>query len=184
MEKNTKSSWDLFNEMFKVGDEVIIITAEGKYEWGKIEIVHGGVVLKRSQQKGKFWEWEDISFMCHEGFPVRKLPPSSSDKYVEKLLEGGKFKDLQTTIRKALMNQPCEICGEPTSNDEINPFSEKCNNCRPTRSYRGGDPWQIEGVLSRIYNVGNCTKYPYWCNHEFEEVIVMTDKNGLGGVKI
>lgn len=182
--ENKKSSWDLFNDMFKVGDEVIIITDDDRYEWGVLQaILDDGAVIKRPEKKAIYWEWEKVCFMCHDGFPVRKLQPSSSDLYVEKLLEGEESKTLQVVVRKALMSRRCSECSKPVECSSVIPMNEgePCMECRPRRSFTGGHPWQIEGVHCELYNPGNYT-FPFWSNAEFEETIVMKDpKTGLIG---
>jgi DNA-directed RNA polymerase subunit RPC12/RpoP len=185
MKRNIKNAWDLFHGMFSIGDEVIIITDKDVYEWGKmVRVDDKGITLKRKDKKEKEWEWEEVSFMSHDGFPIRKLPPTSSDLYVEKLLEDVKSRTLQNCIRRALSFGECLDCEKITENNHV-VYANRCPECnerfyKQRRSFTGGHPWQIEGVTSQIFNMGNYS-YPHWSNHAFEEVIVMKDKNGLGG---
>jgi hypothetical protein len=182
------SSWELFNRMFKLDQEIILITDEDKFEWGRIEdIADDGITLKRDRVKAKEIKWENVVFMSHDGFPVRKLPPSSSDRYVDKLLRNPKTTDFQGTIRNALAFSPCSECGEITKDFSTGKFSIECSTCEAKNekrySYRGGHPWEIEGVSSNIFNAGNFDwTTPYrWSNHPLEETVVMESKDGLGG---
>lgn len=179
------NSWTLFNRMFKLGHEVILITDEDKFDWGAIaEITDDGITLKRTWKKGKERKWENVTFISHDGFPVRKLPPSPSDAHVEKLLSDPKIKDLKGAIRKALAFNTCAECGVVMKDTSTGGFGIDCTGCEAKRkkrqSFTGGHPWQIEGVTSDIFNIGNECDY-YWSNHPLEETIVMKSKDGLGG---
>ncbi len=176
------NSWTLFNRMFRLGHEVILITDEDKFEWGTIiEITDDGITLKRKWSKVKERKWENVVFLSHDGFPVRKLPPSPSDKHVEKILTDPKIKDFHGAVRKALAFNICAECGKIT--EETYTEYIDCKGCRTKRrqsTYTGGHPWQIEGVTSEIFNIGNESDY-FWSNHPLEETIVMKSKDGLGG---
>jgi len=168
--------------MFKLGHEIILITDQDKFEWGKIEeITDDGVTLKRDRKKSREWKWDNVAFMSHDGFPVRKLPPSPSDEHVEKLLGEKHVRDLKSAIRQALAFSTCADCGKLIEDNSYNAKGE-CNACHRRYSYQGGHPWEIECVSSQIFNIGNQSPSDWlWSNHPLEETIVMQSKDGLGG---
>jgi len=78
--------WTLFNSCFKKDEEVFLITDRDYFDWGKIiEFDNNGIKLQKNGKRPRRIKWIDIRFMSHDGFPVRKLMSSKSDKFIEQL---------------------------------------------------------------------------------------------------
>lgn len=75
--KYSKDSWQLFHEMFKDGEDIVVVDEYDHFYWGKIRLHKTnpdlGFYLKRTNGKEKCFRWLDIRFMAQDGFPIRKL---------------------------------------------------------------------------------------------------------------
>lgn len=66
-------AWELFDRTFKAGDDVIVVTEDDEYAWGKLQYVTSeGADLWRGSKHTHIL-WNDLRFMSHDGFPIRKL---------------------------------------------------------------------------------------------------------------
>lgn len=160
--------WELFDSCFSEKDEVIVIDTDDRFFWGRLRNVtdHGCELHKRGRTVEL--KWDDVRFMAHDGFPVRKLLGASGSSTIEKL----DTKDTQTAIHKAL---------------EFEFPQER------TRKFRVGDPFDIECSSARLFHPGN-SGFGYWgqfCNesryfskdhreegYAREEVLVLSSKDG------
>ena len=131
-------AWDLYHSMFKEGDEVVIVTEEeDHFEWGKIKTEKDGCRLTRPGQKSKYFDWDNIRFLAHDGFPVKKLMGADGSKTIEKIdttktqeairealsINSQSFdRESYTICKRALYNKIGRICfncphSEPHSKD-------------------------------------------------------------------
>lgn len=172
------NGFDLFDSMFKKNDEVIIITEDDEFFWGKL-IVCGpdGFTLKRGTSIN-FFEWKKVRFMSHDGFPVKKLMGTSSDQYIEQAFSP----DIATTIRQVLILEleTCGNCNILLPKGYPHTLCAECESKLPERRYGGGHPFIIDGVRSFLINVGNDN--PAWMGTPYEEAVVMKSKDGAQGM--
>jgi len=120
--KEECSTWDLYYSMFKDGDEVIIITEDDDYLWGSVTAINAGAILSRPNKEDKLVPWEDIRFMSHDGFPVKKLMGADGSNLIE-LLD---TTDTQEAIRQALAYK--KICKINACNNEAISNSDECHD--------------------------------------------------------
>lgn len=160
------NEWELFDECFNIGDDVIVVDVFDQFYWGKlIKTTETECVVQR-RARTDYLSWDDIRFMAHDGFPVKKIKGKWENL---ELLDNSKTMSI---IRRSLDKTP-----------------------HPSRT-RFGDPFDItEPVTSWLYHPGNSgRKYwnRFWNEHlqqylspahrtlgyETEEVIVMEAKDG------
>ncbi len=135
---------DLFDACFEEGDEVVVIDIDDNLWWGRLknittrglEVRKGGWVRSFIGDKKKL-EWDDIRFMAHDGFPVRKLMGADGSRTIEKL----DTRETRTAVRAALKQ---EFPSQPER-----------------RTVRFGDPFDAECVSTRLYHPGNSGP-EYW----------------------
>lgn len=103
----TASMWELYRAAFKEGDEVVIISSFDEYYWGKLETRgDAGCTLHRPGRKSLDLPWDEIAFMSHDGFPIRKLRGADGSALADKL----DTKDTEKALRHALERSPCSHC--------------------------------------------------------------------------
>jgi len=159
----TKDAWDLFHEMFKEGEDVIIIDEYDKIFWGKISLDkehpdYSFDLLRINKGKKSFF-WHRIRYMGQDGFPLKKLKGADGSSSIE--LEKSVEADLRDQIKK-LQKRPPEIIVRK-------PFSVR------TRMVFG-DPFMVEDCTVKLFNPGN-----YGLKHyleDEEECLVLKADNG------
>jgi len=120
------SAWELFDRTFSEGDAVIVITEEDEWGWGTLrDIGDEGAQLYRGLKHCHIY-WSEMRFMCHDGFPVRKLKGADGSRAIEKM---------------------------PSQRDLIRTVLEKKFGLTELVF---SDPFYIEGIVrSILYNEGN-----------------------------
>ena len=79
------SAWELFYRTFDEGDDVIVITEDDEWGWGKLEdITDEGAVLWQGNRHCRIF-WSEMRFMCHDGFPITKLKGADGSSSIEKI---------------------------------------------------------------------------------------------------
>jgi len=63
----------LFDRMFKNGDQVVIITENDLMDYGKLYVLLNSFTLTQQGRKPKEYPWNQVVFMAHDGFPVKKV---------------------------------------------------------------------------------------------------------------
>lgn len=128
----TKTNWDLFFECFKVGDDVIVVFDNDKFYYAKI-VLHEGEEKNISfslcntvTSRMKRFNWEDVTFISHDGFPVKQMIGADGSQLIEEV----DTKHIQLSLRERLARTFCDIV-----------FA---------------DPYLIENVSGKLYNPGNC----------------------------
>lgn len=193
-------AWKLWRSMFKDGDEVVAITDDDRVVAGKIKAKPMTCTIKRIGFKAVEIDWDDIRFIAHDGFPVKKLLGADGSATIEAL----NTRDKRKAIRKMLTYNFCKGCGKFKLPEEFPPYDKErvrryCGVCRDlvlgnitpretplghTNSMVFGDPFIIEGVSARLLNPGNVylgrgEGYKGWA---FEEVLVLRSKDGAAGL--
>lgn len=158
MTENKLDTWSIFHECFKVGDDVVLIDDEDRVFCGKLKSFDaGGCHIRRPGWKvmTEVHFWKDIEFMSHDGFPVRKLLGADGS---ESILSWHK-EDIRGKIIKIL-------------------DGSRLHRVEPLKRIRiaRGDPFLIEGVTGRLFNVGN--HGPQWWDSYFEECLCLTAPDG------
>ena len=67
------SALKLLAKDFKNGQSVIIITENERFDWGTLKYNKETVTLTSGLRPPRTYHWNQIVFMCHDGFPVRKV---------------------------------------------------------------------------------------------------------------
>lgn len=119
------TAWQLFEQHFSVGQEVIAIFEDDTYVWGKLVGVdiQGCILQKVTTGKSKFFPWCTIRFMCHDGFPVRKMFGADGSESIE--LTTGAAAAIRLTFSKEF------------------------------KQIVFGDPFLVENVRGHLYYPGN-----------------------------
>jgi len=149
------NAWKLYWNMFQDGDEVVIITEDDKMAWGEIKARGNGCWLKRYCYKDKFFDWDEIRFMAHDGFPVRKLMGADGSKNIEKL----QTEDVQNQIREGLGLE----------------YEEK-----KLKRIVYSDPFMIDSCKAKLVNKGNVWVPGSLNLHE--EVLLLKSDDGAKGM--
>jgi hypothetical protein len=164
--------WQLFESCFKLGDEVVVVDVFDQFWWGLLDgITDFGCLLLRPGVEPKSLTWDDVRFMAHDGFPVRRLIGADGSATIEKL----DTTDTQRAVRKALALE------YPKQKPYV-----------PARAVFG-DPFDVEAASAKLYHPGNSGP-GYWsrfwngreyhsedhreAGYETEEVLVLTAKDG------
>lgn len=196
------NTWDLFHSMFKEGEQVVVIDEDDSFHWGYLFSSDvGGIHLTRPK-RSEFIKWEDIVFISHDGFPVKKLPPSGADMFIEAMLKTKKIENKQQLIRETLTTDLCYYCGSLYFENSLNLIfrrhadNTKCPKCKygysdddddsptyapghgPSTGLSFGDPFEIEKVSCRLFNPGNNSLYHEYYDDTFIETLAMVSKDG------
>ncbi len=158
------NAWDLYRRCFKEGDEVIVIDDDDRVFWGKLNTEELGITLRHAK-RSHFLYWEDVRFMSHDGFPVRRLVGADGDPSILK------EKSAKDAIRAALTK---EFSGREDKSSYW-PTGYR----RPIPSFRGrfGDPFDVLVPCEvELYNSGNTGWY--WYGQDYEECLVLTAPDG------
>jgi len=208
--KKQIDAWTLWDSMFKEGDNIILITDDDEFKWGKIKrATEGSLDLKTGQRPVEVIDWDDIRFMAHDGFPVKKLMGADGSQLIEQL----DTTNTQKTIRQALEAKRCPRCRKFVLVDSLRPVKYKAYSrwsrtrkprwdrehieCKKCRSRKGnpdgdifernpftlvvGDPFLIENVDAILMNAGNLWK-PGFESWMYEETFVLQAKDGAQGL--
>ncbi len=172
--------WDLFHSHFKIGEDLIVIDTEDNVFIGRyVAVSEIGITLKGVfAGREKVHEWDDVRFIGHDGFPVRKLMGADGSPSIEKEFKKGI--NAVEAIRLAMC--------EELKTKELKPKPRR----QTTRVHRSvwGCPIMIDDCDARIVNPGNSlqTHWSLWdyryanaCGYEhsdWEEALVLTAPNG------
>lgn len=185
-------SWTLFKTAYKINDEVIVIDDDDNFRWGKLTAYDDkGITLERNGTENL--SWDKIIFICHDGFPVKKLNPKYSDDFIDLLLATPEVNNFQQLLRHALTKDVCIDCDELAENSSTT-YAGRCNKCdaaffqrhartkkRSGTSFRMSDPIEISNVTTEIFNPGNVGDYFNYTDDTFIEIVQMTSVDGLIG---
>ena len=119
-------AWQLFDRTFKEGDDVIVVMENEWWAWGKLEYVtHIGADLRQGIHVRSVY-WSEIRFICHDGFPLKKLKGADGSASIEKTMH-------QRGLVKKIMEKK-----------------------RGFKELVFDDPFYIEGIFrATLYNEGN-----------------------------
>ena len=175
MTEVTPDAWRLFWNTFTQGEHVVIVTDEDEFFWGGLGKVTGeGLMLEAQGLFGgklinkRVFLWDEIRFMAHDGFPVRRLMGADGSKSIERIGTGKTHNLILALLRTP--SPPVEYGGVDDWIDES-----------PSGTAVFGDPFIIEDVSMKLLNPGN-TGSEYWEDHPYEEVIVCKSKDGAAGL--
>ena len=99
-----KEAWELFRSRFHNGERVLIVTCPDSFYRGPLRIAEDGCWLEQSSRplKERFFPWEGILFMTHDGFPVKRLMGEDGERLIEEIHPT----DSQRAIWDALLMNP------------------------------------------------------------------------------
>lgn len=184
------SARKLFKKDFKNGQFVVIISEDDQLDWGTLhfdKVDEGMVTLSSGLRPARTYHWNQIIFMSHGGFPVRKI----FGKYPEKDLITG---DVPGLFRAALAQENLEALQKKTNAargilgidlKEISPGFAKVQEemqaeVEPFEDIlariKFGDPFQVEACGVRLFNAGNVG--PQFYLNPREEVLRMMSEDG------
>ena len=175
MSEVTPDAWRLFWNTFKQGEHVVIVTDVDEFFWGRLGKVTGdGLMLDNPEVfGGKFiskrvFLWDEIRFMAHDGFPVRRLMGADGSKSIERINTGETYNQIRQLLKTPSPSVDYELIGHGDVGS-------------PLGTAVFGDPFIIEGVSMKLLNPGNAGG-EYWEDHPYEEVIVCKAKDGAMGL--
>lgn len=191
----TPKAWELYHACFKDGEEVVVIDENDRMHYGNLETVgeEGCKLHRRGLKDPPLIRWEDVAFISHDGFPVRKLKWADGHRTIEKI----NTRDTQKAIRDLLTKKVCDECERliEVSDLESHRYRKKkgrigtgryrmlCSACRV--GFVIGDPFQIEPCAARLWYPGNSGP-EHWVQDD-EEIIVLRADDGamanLWGIK-
>ncbi len=185
-----KDAWTIFDECFKNGDEVVVILDNDTIYWGTLILHQGDAknkifdLFNRVSGKETNLHWENVLFISHDGFPVKKLTGADGSQLIEQI----DTTNTQTLIRKALTHNLCDMCGKKVENLKFDAIGGdhylRCQKCelgeQRRKSFTFGDPFIVEGVTGEIINTGNAG--PRFWNSDYEECLVLESKDRAKGI--
>lgn len=159
----TKTSWRIYCSAFKDGEHVVLEDDDGMFWWGVLTTDKYGIRLTRPDGKDHYTYWEDVTFMAHDGFPVRKIMQMSQEE-AEK-----RAGDLDTDIIRAALN-----------NEVFDRDWDRGTRPRPASPryiFGGGCPFVFGPCsIEAIHNLGN--NGPRFWGEDNEEVLVLRTDDG------
>lgn len=181
-------TWKLFKSQFKKGEQVMAVLDDGQIIWGKLDFNDHGISLAKG--KGIVSHkatWDDVRFLAHDGFPVKKIMCPPSDDLLDKL----DTTETQELIRGAIDFTLCADCGKLIKEDSDavkyyysnNPLTDYlCRDCNDTKRSLGFvDPFLIENVSAHLVNSGSVGAYfcdDDWYYDHFIETLVLKSNDG------
>ena len=184
-------AWRLFYSLFKEGDKIIVVLGSDGFLWGTLNRVEaeGCWIRGETRKRGYapvpssyFIYWDEIRFMAHDGFPVKKLMGADGSKSIEKLTTS----NIQESIAEALW-VPNRESSEEKAQKSTTDWYANSNAASDTESggISGhdlvfGDPFLIENASLILLNKGNSG--PNFYDALYEEVIVCKSKDGVMGL--
>ena len=67
------NSFQLFEQDFKEGDQVVIVNDLDLIDWGVLTYNDKGFALASGRRPARHYTWDQCVMMAHDGFPVRKI---------------------------------------------------------------------------------------------------------------
>lgn len=184
------SARKLFKKDFKKGQFVVIIAEDDRLDWGTLhfdEVDKGILTLSSGLRSAHRYHWNQIIFMSHGGFSVRKI----FGKYPEREVITG---DIPGLFRAALAQENLEALQRKVDAareilgidlKEISPEFAKVQEemkveIEPFRDVltriKFGDPFEVEAHHVQLFNPGNVG--PQFYLNPAEEVLRMMSRDG------
>ncbi len=166
-------AWTLYWSMFNDGDEVYLITENDEVFWGKVYAHDTHCILKRPSRLSLQFNWAEVRFMSHDGFPVKKLMGADGSWLIERI----DTTDTQAAIRTALTYTDLAhvIPRIKLPRAKVRTYLAPAHR---RQSYCFGDPFFIEDCTSKLFNPG----VTFAIDGHFEETLVLQHKGGAGGL--
>lgn len=159
------TAWELFNSCFKQNEDVVIIDDYDHIYQGKLKLYTTeqkeiSFQLKSSRGGLREFNWVEVRFMSHDGFPVQKLFGADGSQSIEKL----DTKNTQKIIRTILTDEyedtlfNCDICNKQYYKKEKRKgrFSRTlerqfifCNQCYQKGKY-SGSRWDTSSNIGKL----------------------------------
>ena len=73
MKEITERAWEMFRSRFKDGQEVIVENQYGNFYYGKLKCHNDYITITSPGGISKDIHWDNIEFICHEGFPAKRI---------------------------------------------------------------------------------------------------------------
>ncbi len=184
--------WELWDAMFRKGDEIIIIDDDDRVRFGVIgEITDAWFVLKPRGGQSGYIRWDNVRFACHEGFPVRKIMGdwrsvqklrgrTSAAKVRSALIaEFGdeRYKSAADELAQHIASNVAYIIEKLTDKENEGKALDVRYVRRPTRTVFG-DPFMIDEVATVLVNPGRTIYEPVGYELDYEECLAMCSGDG------
>lgn len=147
----TKKAWAVYRSAFKDGEKVVVEDCHGRFYWGKLSTTNEGVTLASPGGKSKMIFWDELEFICHDGFPVNRIMGMTAKEAAKRAA-----RTPLSIIREALEGPLTKV--------------------RRFRFVGGGCPWIAECRLVETHNRGNIGPKFYY--EDDEEVMVFASPDG------
>ena len=165
-EEKLVDTWEMYYDNFTDGEEIIAIGIDDKMYWGTLTTFDTGIRLTRFRRVS-YLKFEDIWFMCKEGFPLSSLKGADSSPAIDKIDNLEILKELRAPKDKNMEEFPKE------------PLEAK-GRYRKDENYIGtyirmGGPFDIKFDNIFVANPGNYG-YEYF-GGIFEETVLLKHKD-------
>lgn len=152
MNEPTQKAWELYRSAFKDGEHVVVGDCWDTFFWGKLTSTNDGIVLTRPDGQTNNLLWGEVSFMAHDGFPVKRVMGMSATE-AARISEG-------------------------TSTEQIRQCMMEWEKLKESSHYVfRGDPFVIGPFsVEAIHNRGNSGS-EFWDESD-EEVLVLHSRGG------
>lgn len=117
-----KTAWEIWRENFKINDKIVLVDENENLVGGILsdESEDGCWVKDFLKKEEFFYRWEDIKFIAHDGFPVKKLLGADGSRSIEKIDTSA----IQEAIRESFSSS-----GDYLGTIKSKEGYERCNNC-------------------------------------------------------
>lgn len=150
--------WDLYRMCFEEGQEVVLIGEDDQVWAGSLKTTPEAAILRHGRgTKNTVVPWIQCRFMCHDGFPYKKLRGKFTDKFlVEKLEKANAARVVRHVLHEHGISEEVPMV---------------------VRHAIFGDPFETtQPVVARLHNSGNIG--PYWYCQDLEECVILTAPDG------
>ena len=162
MIEDPKNLWALFHENFKLGEDILIITDDDQLYCGAFKGCDNyGIFLSHPRAKDKKYQWDQIRFISHSGFPVKKLRGADGSNLIEMNHIMKKYSHHNDPTREILEHILSWVRHD----------GPKSKVRGPVRAIFG-DPFEFEAVKVELFNPDN-----YDHDELYEEVLSLTAKD-------
>ena len=180
MSNPTEIAWQVFRNEFQDGEKIVLEDDYGKFYYGYLsKAVEDGILVTRYDGKSRFFEWHQITFMAHDGFPVSEIMGMSYEEAAQRCEE------IPTNIIREkldnLTNKPKsqqQTYNPPKQHTTFVPdFSGMRGGPRRRATIGGGCPFVFEDIfVEDLLFKGN--NGPQFWGEDNEETLILRSPNG------
>lgn len=181
-------AWGVFREAFRDGEFVVIEDDDGRFWYGKLTAYQQGIRLERHLLPTKNFDWKQVVFIAHDGFPVQPIEKMAHEE-CEELCNRTPTDVLRDSIQRCVevgekLRQPRRVSKpkskpeEPVPRPTPTPRRGRPNMSSAHMHIGGGCPFQFGPCeVEALYFPGR-NGPDYWGVRDDEETLVLRGGDG------